>query len=974
MSSLAQSGQPHHIVKYSGRLNQENRREPLQPPTSSLPPVALRGGNEYNDAPLQSSEDMRRRMLKRSRTDLSAYGSEQSIVPYRDIEVELVDNETSAYMQSSLETPLPTAHRLSETYKLPSGIGKDVPPQDFSPLPRATYSRRKMGENRAPTDQAINRWSSLRGINSKHSKKNDEERLARTSSGNLKENASGDISNSSNKKGKSSALSTVYSQRASKEAKSRSGTRRSHRQAKHSASSRSSSPGSRVQPLSSPFTSRPSSAASSPRSATDHISSNAVTANIVGGNVRPVKSKSGQFKVPFLPNTRSNQYGVHSTATSPAHSTICAHSPTHDVQDHVNNVVKARRPSAPSATRPSSEHIFSAFPYAAQEPEDDSITLANRGILGLTFDRPPSQLDYTHVYWDSEGQYLGGCDLDGVDEDLFSESLSTLLIPNQPSWPEPNASSSEFSMFWSEVRGMSTPFDRSKHADDRENCDFPYHDDDDEQGEGILSGIFPFASAPGARTPELQQTQPSAHSVTRPYLRSCFSDTVVNGGPENVEESPTKEFVSPRSGRTYYCSPKLKEKRGHSTSDGWREGKGLISGEGGSELSWQSDSLISPPTAIVKKFQQGQVYARSPLNHKDTKDKGGHDRNDTEDDDGTMDMELDACLTAPTINKPSKHTSIRIDGARSLDDIFGSVNISIEEGSLDLDKTIMDGHEPSGVHVIGTDDDATRQSNGQLSAPVQPVKSVASSATMKGRNRRGTIKASDFPQPPTAGAENDGTNAMSRRTRSGTITARNLGLGHNTGSLGSSNTSAPRVGVEARRTRSGTIIAPPATKPINHRISNAKDGTNIDSRSNAQGRNPAGNRISSSSSAVNVELSQRTEMNAHSPNSTATVSSPDPINLLGPPINIQNEVWQVAPRVFSPENRRSSVAKTSLRPCVSDAPRLRVMQPLKGGPRGGARGMGPFAMMLSTMKRVDENERSSDDELLLKGKASATRK
>lgn len=337
-------------------------------------------------------------------------------------------------MQSSLETPLPTAHRLSETYKLPSGIGKDVPPEDFSPLPRATYSRRKMGENRAPTDQAINRRSSLRGINSKHSKKSDnEERLARTSSGNLKENASGDISTSSNKKGKSSSLSSIYSQRAPKEAKSRSGTRRSYRQAKHSASSRSSSPGSRVQPLSSPFTSRPSSAASSPKSVTEHTSPNAVTMNIVRGNVRPVKSKSGQFKVPFLPNTRSNQYGVHSTATSPAHSTICAHSPIHDIQDHVNNVVKARRPSAPSATRPSSEHIFSAFPYAAQEPEDDSITLANRGILGLTFDRPPSQLDYTHVYCDSEGQYLGGCDLDGVDEDLFSESLSTLLIPYQPS-------------------------------------------------------------------------------------------------------------------------------------------------------------------------------------------------------------------------------------------------------------------------------------------------------------------------------------------------------------------------------------------------------------------------------------------------------------------------------------------------------------------------------------------------------------
>lgn len=891
-------------------------------------------------------------------------------------------------MQSSLETPLPTAHRLSETYKLPSGIGKDVPPEDFSPLPRATYSRRKMGENRALTDQAINRRSSLRGINSKHPKKSDnEERLARTSSGNLKENASGDISTSSNKKGKSSSLSSIYSQRAPKEAKSRSGTRRSYRQAKHSASSRSSSPGSRVQPLSSPFTSRPSSAASSPKSVTEHTSPNAVTMNIVRGNVRPVKSKSGQFKVPFLPNTRSNQYGVHSTATSPAHSTICAHSPIHDIQDHVNNVVKARRPSAPSATRPSSEHIFSAFPYAAQEPEDDSITLANRGILGLTFDRPPSQLDYTHVYCDSEGQYLGGCDLDGVDEDLFSESLSTLLIPYQPCWPEPNASSSEFSMFWSEVRGISTPFDRSKQADDRENCDFPSHDDDDEQAEGILSAIFPLASAPGARTPELQQIQPSVHSVTRPYLRSCFSDTVVNGGPENMEESPAKGFVSPRSGRTYYCSPKLKEKRGHSTSDGWREGKGLISGEGGSELSWQSDSLISPPTAIVKKFQQGRVYTRSPLNHKDTKDKDGHDRNDTEDDDGTMDMELDACLTAPIIGKPSKHTGIRIDSARSLDDIFGSVNISIEEGSVDLgkwvqepqcrsdwkfeDKTITNGHEPSGARVIGTNDDATRQSDGQLSAPVQYVNLVAPSATMKGRNRRGTIKASDFPQPPTtgAGAENDGANAMTRRTRSGTITARNLGLGHSTGSLGSSNTSAPRVSVEARRTRSGTIIGPPATKPINHRTSNAKDGTNMDPRSNAQGRNPAGNRISSSSSAVHVELSQRTEMNAHSPNSTAIVSSPDPINLLGPPINIQNEVWQVAPRVFSPENRRSSLG-----PCVSDAPRLRVMQPLKGGPRGGARGMGPFAMMLSTMKCVDEGETSSDDELLLKGKASATRK
>ncbi|KAG9223908.1 hypothetical protein CCMSSC00406_0004476 [Pleurotus cornucopiae] len=956
MSSLAHSGHPHHIVKYSSRRNQENRRESLQPPTSPLPPVALRGGNEHNDAPLQSSEDMRRRMLKRSRTDLSAsYGSEQSMAPYHDIEVELVDNETSAYMQSSLETPLPTAHRLSETYKLPSGIGKDVPPEDFSPLPRATYSRRKMGENRAPTDQAINRRPSLRGINSKHSKKNDnEERLARTSSGNLKENASGDISTSSNKKGKSSAFSTIYSQRAPKEAKSRSGTRRSHRQAKHSASSRSSSPGSRVQPLSSPFTSRPSSAASSPKSATEHISPNAVAMNIVGGNVRPVKSKSGQFKVPLLPNTRSNQYGVHSTATSPAHSTICAHSPIHDIQDHVNNVVKARRPSAPSATRPSSEHIFSAFPYAAQEPEDDSITLANRGILGLTFDRPPSQLDYTHVYCDSEGQYLGGCDLDGVDEDLF----------------KPNASSSEFSMFWSEVRGISTPFDRSKQADDRENCDFPFHDDDDEQAEGILSAIFPLASAPGARTPELQQIQPSVHSVTRPHLRSCFSDTVVNGGPENMEESPAQEFVSPRSGRTYYCSPKLKEKRGHSTSDGWRE---LISGEGGSELSWQSDSLISPPTAIVKKFQQGQVYTRSPLNHKDKKNKDEHDRNDTEDDDVTMDMELDACLTAPIIGKPSKHTSIRIDSARSLDDIFGSVNISIEEGSVDLDTTITDGHEPSGIRVIGTNDDATRQLNGQLSAPVQHVNLVAPLATMKGRNRRGTIKASDFPTTG-AGAENDGANAMTKRTRSGTITARNLGLGHSTGSLGSSNISAPRVGVEARRTRSGTIIGPPATKPINYRTSNAKDGTNMDPRSNAQGRNPAGNRISSSSSAVHVELSQRTEMNGHSPNSTAIVSSPDPINLLGPPINIQNEVWQVAPRVFSPENRRSSVAKTSLRPCVSDAPRLRVMQPLKGGPRGGARGMGPFAMMLSTMKCVDEGETSSDDELLLKGKASTTRK
>ncbi|KAF9499546.1 hypothetical protein BDN71DRAFT_122892 [Pleurotus eryngii] len=385
MSSLAHSGQPHHTVKYSGRRNQENRREPLQPPASPLPLVALRGGNEYNDAPLQSSEDMRRRMLKRSRTDLSAsYGSEQNMVPYRDVEVELVDNETSAYMQSSLETPLPTAHRLSETYKLPSGIGKDITPENLSPLPRATYSRRKMGENRAPTVQAINRRSSLRGINSKHSKKNDnEERLARTSSGNLKENASSDIS-TCNKKGKSSALSTIYSQRTPKEAKRRSRTRRSHRQAKRSASSRSSSPGSRVQPLSSPFTSRPSSAASSPKYATEHISSNAVTMSAVGGNVKPVKSKNGQFKVPFLPNTRSNQYGVHSTATSPAHSTICGHSPIHDIQDHVNNMVRARRPSAPSATRPSSEHIFSTFPYSTQGPEDDSITLANRRILGLT--------------------------------------------------------------------------------------------------------------------------------------------------------------------------------------------------------------------------------------------------------------------------------------------------------------------------------------------------------------------------------------------------------------------------------------------------------------------------------------------------------------------------------------------------------------------------------------------------------------
>ncbi|KAF4594019.1 hypothetical protein EYR40_008817 [Pleurotus pulmonarius] len=811
-----------------------------------------------------------------------------------------------------------------------------------------------MGENRAATDQVINRRSSLRGINGKHLKQNDNgERLARTSSGNLKENASGDISTSSNRKGKYSTSSTIYSQRVPKEAKRRPGMRRSHRQAKHStASSRSNSPGSYAQPLSSPFTSRPSSAASSPKSATEHATMNAIV-----GSVQPVKSKDGQFKVPFLPNTRSNQYGVHSTATSPAHSTICAHSPIHDMQDHVNNGFKTRRPSAPSATRPSAEHIFSTIPYAGQEQEDEGNTHATRGILGLTFDRPPSQLDYTHVYCDSEGQYLGGCDLDGVDEDLF----------------KPNASSSEFSMFWSEVRGISTPFDQSKEAGKGDNCDFPYYDEEEEEEDyanGALSTNFPRASAPGTRTPELQ---PSIRSSTRPYLRSCFSDTVVNGGPDKEEQSPAKEFVSPRSGRTYYSSPKLREKKEHSSSDDQTKENGLISGEGDSELSWQSDSLISPPTAIVKKFQQGQIYTRSPVNYRDTKGKDVRGTNVAEDDDGTMDMELDACLTVPIVGKPSKHANVRIDSARSLDDIFDSVNISIEVDSVDLDKTIADGSEPSETRVIGANDEAKRrQPNGQFSAPVQPANPVAPSAVVKGRNRRGTIKASDFPQPPTIGAAADdgGAKALTKRTRSGTITARNPGLVHNTGSLGSSNTSAPRV--ETRRTRSGTIIALQAAKPITHRSTNAKDGPNMDSRSNGQGRHPAGSRISSSSSAANVELSQRTEMNAHSPNSTAIVSSPDPINLLGPPISIQDEVWQVAPRVFSPEHRRSSAAKASLRPCVSDAPRLRVIQPLKGGPRGGSRGMGAFAMRLTTMKSVDENERSSDDELLLKGKGSAT--
>ncbi|KAJ8496674.1 hypothetical protein ONZ45_g12353 [Pleurotus djamor] len=868
--------------------------------TATPGPAQLDDAGAMPNAPLQSLDSMKRRMLKRSR---------DSFQEIQDTSTVIAQALQSAYMdQLPLETPLPTAYRLSETFQLPSGVGQRINPEDFSPMPRMPV---RIGERRTVSEADVS--LKIQPISAGNKSKKIGENgpgLSRTKSGNLKENSR------SSKTVLASMKKSRKSIQASRTSSSKTGENRS---TKNRPLSRPCSRSSFTLPLSSPFNSQPPSAANSPKAA-----------QLPERQLRPVQSKDGDFKYPLRPKIEQNSdrypaYGSQSTTTSPAHSAICAGSP---LGTEIVDNQRIRRPSAPSATRP--------IIFGRETTQSRSRGERNWAPIGVSFDRPPSQLDYTHTYSDS--YYLGGCDIEGLDADLLRTSPPT----------------STLATFWDGAQAISTPYDKDRHRDDENLLAGNADDGNFDEASVPLNDahILPLASAPGYKTPELQPLPSSG----RPYLRSFFSD-------DGVGYSPAKEFHSPRSGNSYYASPRVKGTHGTSASSdddirevtaaarSHSEDLGLAAEvEVDDGMSWLSDSLISPPTALVRRLAQTERYKRRFPASRMKERSPGDDTVTMPIDDGTMDMELDS-RSIPLPQQPlAEKTS-----CDSLDDIFKSVNISL--GSLEESEASV------AVPADGTQEhvDVVPATLNTHTARDVSSTTVASSPRPKGRSRRGTIKASDYPTVQTAGTRIVSQPAITQRTRSGTITARSISLGETT--IG--NSVAPSASGIGRRTRSGTIVGPPSAPRVS-----------VDP--SARPKSDRSTKTFPAAAEANdpIDLLSDKRENAVNDSSNLNVLSPPREEFsLAPPIDLDGEVWQVAPRVSPEVPKKTSCARnrvlglgslrTSSSRIGSDAPRMRVVQPICGGPRGGARGVGTFGK-LSTMKSLTEDERSSDDELLLK--------
>ncbi|KAJ8473966.1 hypothetical protein ONZ45_g16111 [Pleurotus djamor] len=365
-------------------------------------------------------------------------------------------------------------------------------------------------------------------------------------------------------------------------------------------------------------------------------------------------------------------------------------------------------------------------------------------------------------------------------------------------------------------------------------------------------------------------------------------------------------------------------------------------------MSWLSDSLISPPTALVKRLAQTERYKRRFPASRMKERSPADDTVTMPIDDGTMDMELDS---APLPQQPlTEKTS-----CDSLDDIFKSVNISL--GSLEeSEASVAVAAGGTQEHVDVVPPTLKTQATRDVSS-----NTVASSPRPKGRNRRGTIKASDYPTAQTTGTRIVSQPAITQRTRSGTITARSISLGETT--VG--NSAAPSASGIGRRTRSGTVVGPPSAPRVS-----------VDA--SARPKSDCSTKAFATAAEANDPIDLLSDKRENAVNNTSNLnvlSPPREEFSLAPPIDLDGEVWQVAPRVSPEVPKKTSCARnrvlglgslrTSSSRVGSDVPRMRVVQPICGGPRGGARGVGTFGK-LSTMKSLTEDERSSDDELLLK--------
>jgi hypothetical protein len=260
---------------------------------------------------------------------------------------------------SNLHTPHPTQLTEDQVFKLESSRGLPLSPDhEFSPVPLAPPQR-----GFSPVPYLI-----PTRITHKTTKRGKDSLFRQTSSKSLKENMSTRSSRPALKSAPRSTISTAGN-------------------SSHRTRSRSKARDSRL-PLASPFTSQPS----SPNTHSLHtrlinkpIKINKIDNLII--TTTTANSKRTLADTHYNPNLPQAQ----STANSPAR-------PAHEAE-----CVKARRPSAPSATsyRPDVASWFvspSNHDDIAKTESVLNVSGCGRRGLGVDFNRPPSQLSFTSAY------------------------------------------------------------------------------------------------------------------------------------------------------------------------------------------------------------------------------------------------------------------------------------------------------------------------------------------------------------------------------------------------------------------------------------------------------------------------------------------------------------------------------------------------------------------------------------------------
>ncbi|KAL0955164.1 hypothetical protein HGRIS_004072 [Hohenbuehelia grisea] len=837
-------------------------------------------GDDHGDE-IRNTEDMTRPFLKRSRSSGShplklrqssdaagskaADGGKAGTIPKRDTDLDRVvdapvnpeidlpvprevpfaiSNPALAY-----QTPLPTDISALEAFHLPSGLGEPILPEQFSPLPKVALSQRplaKASRRMAPKER-------LKPIDTESGRKWPERNLVRTKSGKLKENVRRPEDPGDSRKSKKISVS-----------KSAMAKDLGHVS------------GGIALPLSSPFSSRPGSVESSPKHQQPKKTKPG-TAYMRSSERRPLAvrfpSRSNNFAVLDIDPVMSR-----STATSPAHS---------DVASKVT-LDKERRPSVPTTTRPTlatfheprkptNKTTFNAETGNGDIPPDarpvsalghhgmvnSALPSPNWATLGISFDRPPSQLDYTLT-----------C--------AFNDFAET------GEFGDPADRGTDFSAFWDGAMGISTPLDRDKarstgleidegraHREIGDRHDRPAHDD-------YEVTMFPF-QRPGYVTPDVPPFMNASNS-----LPSLFP-------PANHPDGRSSHFSSPSE---------------YDSDEEGRDNGMDITHAGAAQSPWLSDSLISPPSVYTKKpgaFERPP--STHPLDFMTQKHYGQHR--------GSSEVPLDPTLYVHAYDQdyvvpvgPTKERSVITKEFAHPDQVVpGKSNVSPRGPSPtangerhDAGDQSVDPRRPLGAEEPTELPESLEKRS--LSVP-----KPADSTLAQGRNRRNTIKASDF-ETNAPQISNLSVTVNARRTRSGTITARNPGVAQPGITTGNHNPTQA-----ARRTRSGTVVGPPArAKP-----------------SAAQTLQPT------SSNTVTSHLE------------AGPPSSDDPISILGPSIDLNDEVWAVAPRTspLAPRKRHN------LRPLSSLL-----------GPRSGKKLS--VQLGLDVMHEGPEDLRSSDDELLLK--------